>query len=63
MYLKLPMYVAISHFLSQLAKNPSKWRIPRIFGENLKSGLFSSKIRKFQFFVTQTSLKPHCDVK
>ena len=45
-----------SHFFSRLAENPGN-------PENLKFGLFSSKIDKIQFFVTLTSLNRHCDVK
>ena len=63
MYLKLPVYVIIVISFHNLPKTPSKSLIPRIFGQNLKFGIFSSINRKTQFSRTLTSLKRNCDVK
>ena len=35
----------------------------RFLGENLKFPIFLFKISKIKFFVTETSLKRHCEVK
>ena len=44
------MYVIIAISLHNKPKTPTKSLIPRIFSENLKFGLFSSKIHKNPVF-------------
>ena len=57
MYLKLPVYVIIVNSFHNKPKTPSKLHIPRIFAEQLKFGLFSSKIRKIRFFCDSDVIK------
>ena len=63
MYLKLHVNVLIVISFHSSPKTASKSHMPRIFGKNLKFGLFPSKIFKIQFSVILTSLKRHCNAK
>ena len=56
MYLLLTVYIILVIFFHN-QQTTSNSVIPRIFGENLKFGLFSFKIRKIQFFLNPDVIK------